>query len=276
MTRIGIMQGRLLPPVDDTIFHFPRDRWAEEFELAARAGLDCIEWVYDVYGADVNPLASPDGIKRINLLARQNNVQILSLCANYFMENLLVRANSSELEDRINTLNWLFHQSQQIGIKRMVLPFLDASRIETEEEVKSVILLLRRVTPAAEKADIDLLLESSLEPEKLASLLDELPSPRIKVNYDTGNSASLGYDPLVELAAYGQRIGSVHIKDRLRANGTVPLGTGDTNFEVIANSLKTIGYTGDFILEAARGSRGDELSWAIQNRVFIEDHLCAT
>ena len=61
MTHIGIMQGRLVPPTDDRIQCFPRERWADEFELAAQAGLDCIEWIYDLYGADVNPLATEFG-----------------------------------------------------------------------------------------------------------------------------------------------------------------------------------------------------------------------
>ena len=34
------------------------------------------------------------------------------------------------------------------------------------------------------------------------------------VNYDTGNSASLGYDPSEEISVYGHRIINVHIKDR--------------------------------------------------------------
>jgi L-ribulose-5-phosphate 3-epimerase len=274
MARIGMMQGRLLPPVDNTIFHFPRDRWAEEFALAAMAQLDCIEWIFDVYGADVNPLASDEGIVQINLLAKQNNIQVLSLCANYFMDHLLVRASFSELEERILKLEWLFRQSQKIGIRRIVLPFLDSSSINTEEEIKSVIALLERISPEAEKAGIDLLLESSLEPRRLGSLLSELPSPTLKINYDTGNSASLGYDPKDEFKAYGLRIGSVHIKDRLRTGGTVPLGTGNTNFTVISDGLKSIGYTGDFILEAARAATGDELTWAKHNREFIKNHLC--
>jgi hexulose-6-phosphate isomerase len=275
MARIGIMQGRLLPPVDDTIFHFPRGHWAKEFGLAARAQFDCIEWIYDVYGADDNPLATDEGIEKINQLARENGIQIPSLCANYFMDNLLVRATASELDERINTLKWLFLQSQKIGVKRMILPFLDASRIETEKEINDVIALLRRVAPAAEKTGIDLLIESSLEPQRLAALLAELPSPKIKINYDTGNSASLGYDPVDEFKAYGQRIGGVHVKDRLRAGGTVLLGTGDTDFEAVSSGLKSIGYTGDFILEAARSTRGDELALAIHNREFIRNHLWA-
>ena len=273
MTRIGMMQGRLLPPVDNTIYHFPRENWAKEFELAGQAQLDCIEWIYDVYGADVNPLATDEGVERINSLARQNKIQVLSLCANYFMENLLIRAGSAELEQRLTALFWLLRQSQKIGVKRVILPFLDASRIETEQERKGVVALLKRVAPVAEETGIDILLESSLEPGRLAGLLAELPFRNMKVNYDTGNSASLGFDPRVEFEAYGPRIGSVHIKDRKLGGGTVPLGTGDTDFKAISEELRAIKYTGDFVLEAARGTSGDELAWAKQNRAFIQDHF---
>jgi L-ribulose-5-phosphate 3-epimerase len=110
-------------------------------------------------------------------------------------------------------------------------------------------------------------------PSRLAGLLSRLPSPLLKVNYDSGNSASLGYDPLEEFAAYGSSIGSVHVKDRILEDGTVPLGTGNANFDLIADRLKMIGYKGDFILEAARGASGDEVAWARQNRDFILTHL---
>src|SRR5881409_3079850 len=65
MNRIGIMEGRLVPPVEGRIQCFPRERWAEEFALAAIANLDCIEWIYDQYGADANPIATDDGINEI-------------------------------------------------------------------------------------------------------------------------------------------------------------------------------------------------------------------
>ncbi len=269
MTRIGMMQGRLVPPVDNTIYHFPRETWDKEFALAAQAGINCIEWIYDVFGEDVNPLATDEGIERINSLARNNHVQILSLCANYFMEKLLIRVSPTDLEKHVNAFYWLLRQSKKIGVKRIILPFLDASRIETEQEFKEVASLLKRVVPVAEETGIAILLESSLEPQRLAELLSGLPTETFQVNYDTGNSTSLGYDPRVEFKAYGARVGSIHIKDRLLGNGTVPLGTGNTDFKVISGQLKEIGYSGDFVLEAARGTSGDELAWAEKNRAFI-------
>src|SRR5512143_490770 len=256
MTYIGIMEGRLFPPEACRFQSFPREHWADEFGLAAQAGLDCIEWIYDLYGADVNPIATNPGLERMKALSSQHHVQVLSICADYFMDKPLVRVTAAELKERLAVLIWLLRQGQQLGINRIVLPFVDASRIETQAEFCSVIELLKRVEPVAEDTNIEIHLETSLEPARFAELLCELPYPRITANYDSGNSASLGYAPREEFAAYGKRIGSVHIKDRVRGGGTVPLGTGDADFPALAECLKTTAYTGDFILQVARGDPG--------------------
>jgi hexulose-6-phosphate isomerase len=96
----------------------------------------------------------------------------------------------------------------------------------------------------------------------------------LKVNYDSGNSSSLGYAPREEFAAYGERVGSVHIKDRLLGASTVPLGTGDADFAGLAEGLRKVAYKGDFILQVARGTSGDEVAWARQNREFVLRNFC--
>ena len=42
---------------------------------------------------------------------------------------------------------------------------------------------------------IELHLETSLAPAEFVKLLDRMPHPKLKVNYDSGNSSSLGYAP---------------------------------------------------------------------------------
>jgi L-ribulose-5-phosphate 3-epimerase len=269
MTNIGIMQGRMLPPTDNRIQCFPRERWADEFELAAQAGLDCIEWIYDLYGADVNPLATDPGLEKLRELSRQHKVKILSVCADYFMDKPLVRASQAELEQRLDTLYWLLERGRLIGINRMVIPFVDASRIDTQAEFEGVVVLLRRILEQARPLGIEIHLETSLPPDRFAELLSQLPDPLLKVNYDSGNSSSLGYAPRAEFAAYGERVGSVHIKDRLLGASTVPLGSGDADFAALAESLREAAYKGDFILQVARGPSGDEVAWARQNRAFV-------
>ena len=275
MTHIGIMQGRMLPPTDNRIQCFPRDRWADEFALAAQAGLDCIEWIYDLYGADVNPLATDSGLQELRDLSRQHKVKILSICADYFMDKPLVRASQAELEDRLQTLYWLMERGRLIGINRMVIPFVDASRIDTQAEFEGVVTLLKRILEETKESGIEIHLETSLAPARFAELLSGLPDARLKVNYDSGNSSSLGYAPRAEFAAYGEQVGSVHIKDRLLGASTVPLGTGDADFPALADCLRKVAYKGDFILQVARGASGDEVAWAKQNRAFVLEHFIA-
>jgi L-ribulose-5-phosphate 3-epimerase len=275
LTRMGIMQGRLVPPLGDRIQCFPRDDWAREFPLASAAGLDCIEWIFDEFGADANPLSTDAGIDAVLALAEEHHVHVSSICADYFMDRPLVRANASELAERTAMLNWLLRRCSRVGADRVVVPFVDASRIDTAEELDGVVAVLRRTLPIAEETGIEIHLESSLEPEQFEGLLDRLPHRLLKVNYDSGNSSSLGYRPRAEFSAYGARVGSVHIKDRVLHGGTVPLGSGDADLPALFGCLKEVGYEDDIILQVARGTSGDEVAWALSNRRIVQHHLAA-
>ena len=74
----------------------------------------------------------------------------------------------------------------------------------------------------------------------------------IYLNYDMGNSASLGYDPKEEIDILSKYIVNVHIKDRKLAGDTVPLGKGSVDFNSVLQNLKKINYKGDLILKYAR------------------------
>lgn len=270
--RIGIMQGRLLPP-QDAFQSFPRRGWDREFGLAARAGLDGIEWIFDVAGADENPLASDSGCDRVRELALRHGVGVRSVCADYFMERPILRCGAAELAERLETLRWLLGRCRRVGASRIVLPFVDASRMETEEERRQVRDALGQVLPDAEEEGVELHLETSLPPEQLRELCDSLGYSQVRVTYDSGNSASLGFRPEEEWAAYGDRVGSVHIKDRRLKGSTVPLGTGNVEFDVLFEWMRRCGYDGDLILQAARGEPGDEVALAAANRSFVQRHL---
>jgi hexulose-6-phosphate isomerase len=269
------MQGRLLPPVEGRHQSFPLEHWREEFPLASKASVEAIEWIYDALGESGNPIGSESGLAEISRLCEKYKVAVVSLCADYFMALPLAKVIGADQEARINKLLWLLDRCKLAGIRRVVLPFLDNSKIDSDAEEAHVVQVLRRALAHAENAEIELDLETSLDPRRLHSLLAKLPHPRLKVNYDSGNSASLGYDIHEEIATYGDRIGGVHIKDRVRGGSTVPLGTGDAKIPVLLSHLHRIGYKGDFVMEAARGEAGKELDWVRHNRDFVLSHLQA-
>jgi hexulose-6-phosphate isomerase len=263
--KLGIMQGRLVPPEPGRFQSFPRSRWRDEFALAAAAGLETIEWIFDAYGEDENPIATESGRREMQRLSAAHRVAVESVCADWFMDHPLIGAGADALRSRWAKLAWLLEQCAALRIHRIVIPFVDASAIRNDADTDIVVEGLRALAATVEDGGIELHLETALAPAQFASLLARVPHPAIKVNYDSGNSASLGYRPADEFAAYGTRVGSVHLKDRRRGAGTVPLGSGDTDFEALFAALRALRYPGDFILQAARGDPGDELRWVQGN-----------
>jgi L-ribulose-5-phosphate 3-epimerase len=273
MPFLATMQGRLVPPEGGHFQCFPRERWRDEFLLASQAGLDAIEWIYDVYGEGANPLGSDEGIAEMKNLCDRYGVAVRSLCADYFMDRPFLRTNSSEKDELIEKMRWLLARCGSMGITRVVIPFVDGSRIEAEEESVEVLSILQSLLPAAEVNQVELHLETSLAPQPFAALLAQCPHPLLRANYDSGNSSSLGYHPAEEFAAYGTRIGSVHIKDRRLGGGTVPLGTGDADLPAVFRRLAALGYQGDYVLQIARPESGAELPWIAQNRAWVADQI---
>jgi hexulose-6-phosphate isomerase len=273
MAYIATMQGRLVPPEGGHFQSFPRRQWRQEFPLAAEAGLNAIEWIFDVYGEDVNPLATDTGLAELRSLCNQSGIAVRSLCADYFMDRPFLRATDNELRERIRKMEWLLTRCNAIGIRRVVIPFVDNSRIENEDEKAQVLAVLHSLLPAAMSNNVELHLETSLGPTAFAELLDRCTHPLLRVNYDSGNSSSLGYKANDEFAAYGHRIGSVHIKDRRLGGTTVPLGTGDADLPVIFIGLAKLHYAGDYVLQIARSEPGREMEWISKNRAWVAEQI---
>jgi L-ribulose-5-phosphate 3-epimerase len=260
------MEGRLVPPEPGHFQAFPVSRWRDEFELAAKAGLDSIEWIYDVYGENENPLASDDGLREMQELQSQHGVEVVSVCADWFMANPLQQDAYGTARDR---LAWLLERCSRAGIRRAVLPFVDDSRMRSDDEHERVREVLVATAPAARDAGVELHIESDLEPASFAAFVHGLPSDVVRINYDSGNSSSLGYDSGEEFAAYGEWIGSFHVKDRVRGGRTVPLGEGDADLPAVFDGLRALGYDGDVILQVARTDDGRELAWARHNAKLV-------
>ncbi len=81
MNPIGIMQGALSSPVNGRIQIFPAVTWASEFAKASKAGLYCIEWIYDEETEPANPMRTDEGLGRMEKLIEQSGVQVMSVCA---------------------------------------------------------------------------------------------------------------------------------------------------------------------------------------------------
>jgi len=269
--KIGIIQGRLSSPEGGRIQFFPWNTWREEFSKAQACGFQLIDWVINGACVEENPLMTTEGIAEIKALEETTGVAVIAVCADYFMDSPLIRCTNKERDERVEMLYKIAEQMHKAGISYLELPFVDQSAIKTEDELKALVELFSSLLDEMHKRNVTLAFETSLPADAFAGFIKALDHPATKVNYDMGNSASLGYSPRDELKAYGQYVATVHVKDRVHGGGTVPLGTGDTDFDTCFAMLREKGFRGPFILQAARG--GEEMAWCRSNREFLLQYL---
>ena len=271
MNAIGIMQGRLSPPVGGRIQSFPAETWREEFSRAREAGLAGLEWVYEAETESANPLRSARGAEQVRALAEREGTSVLSVCADFYMVEQLTDESGRPDEAVIEHLRALLARVRAVGGTHVVLPFVDASSLRTAARVDGTIAALSQVSSDADRYGVELHLETDLLPETVAEMLETLDHPSFRANYDIGNSAALGRDPDQELSILGPWLGSVHIKDRALDGRTVPLGTGAVKFEKCLRRIQEAGYERPFVLQAARQPEISEVELARRNRTFLEN-----
>lgn len=253
------MQGRLLPKYQNRYQAHPVGYWQNEFSIAKDVGLDCIEFILDFNDVELNPLLKDGGIEEIQSVVEKTGVVIKSICADYFMEAPLHSIDESIAKHSLKILNRLLETASELDITDIVIPCVDQSTLNGAKAVERFVTKISTVIPIVENNKINLSLETDLAPVPFVKLLDRFESNRITVNYDIGNSAALGYDPVDELNAYGKRITDIHIKDRVLGGGPVTLGEGDADFAKFFNKLKEFKYEGPFIMQAYRDEEGVEI-----------------
>jgi L-ribulose-5-phosphate 3-epimerase len=255
-SKIGIMQGRLLPKIDKKYQCFPALNWQKEFFLAKKLKIFKIELIFDNYHPHLNPLMSREGIEELKKIQKSTKVKVVSVCADYFMENPIFTSNLYQSNLNIKTLEKLIVNSKLINVKNIILPCVDKSSLNSNTRLNLFIKKIKQIEYLLDKTKINLSLETDLPPNKFLNLINSFRSKFITINYDTGNSASLGFNPEKELNIYGSRISEVHIKDRLFKGGPVFFGKGNTEFKKIFRLLKKIKYKGNFILQMYRDKKG--------------------
>ena len=258
-TKIGVMQGRLLPKYQGRYQAHPIGYWEDEFEIAASLGVDLIEFILDYNDFEENPLMSASGCKKIIEIANQSDVKVKTICADYFMDAPLHSTDLNIATLSAAVLRELIINSRTIGVTDIVLPLVDQSSVRDSESQDQFIRAIEPFLPYLDENNMNLNLETDLDPTAFKSLLNQINSDRVTVNYDTGNSAGLGYDPEQEFAAYGDRITDIHIKDRVKNGFSVCLGQGSADFTQIFKCVQNYGYSGPFIMQAFRDDDGLEI-----------------
>lgn len=257
--QIGIMQGRLSPRIDGKIQAYPAKTWQKEFEIAQEIGYAAIEWIVEK-PLEVNALMSKSGMQEIKEIILKTGVRIDFICADIFMQQPLIRMSQEIREENKEHLKNILVSAKEVGAIGVEIPFVDASSIKSESEINELISCMQEAFELAKEIGMKISLETDLNPTSFKELLNRINLNHVQANYDIGNSASLGFDPIEEINAIGKRILNVHVKDRKFGSTTVPLGTGDADIKLSLSRLSEINYLGGITMQAARGTDDIEVA----------------
>lgn len=257
---IGFMQGRLSEIINGKIQCFPWKYWKEEFALASELGILKMEWTLDQEGLYENPIMTSSGREDIRELCNLYSIEIPSLTGDCFMQNPFWKSIGAQKEKLQNDFINILHGCSKANISIVLIPLVDNGSIENDLQENNLLTFLSSQTELLKKLSIRVCFESDFPPKKLKDFIDRYDDDLFGINYDTGNSASMGFDPSEEFLQYGDRVINVHIKDRPLGGTTVPLGEGDTNFPLIFRMLKEHDYHGNLILQTARAKDNDHSS----------------
>ena len=257
LERIGFMQGRLSAMVDGKIQAFPWGEWRAEFPRANELGLVRMEWTIDQDRLRENPLTTAAGQAEIRDLSRRNLLRVSSLTGDCFMQAPFWKASGDAQKELVADLDLVLAACGSLGIEFVVIPLVDNGKIENAGQEQALLEILLERSASLSKQRVKIVFESDLPPAGLAQFIEKLPAGVFGINYDIGNSASLGYDSAQEISAYGPRILNVHVKDRLRGGTTVPLGTGAAELGKAVRLIEHSGYAGQYVLQTACAADGD-------------------
>jgi L-ribulose-5-phosphate 3-epimerase len=271
--RIGFMQGRLSELIDDRVQFFPWGTWEQEFEIASQIPIRLMEWTLDHEGIDENPFMTIHGQKKISELCKKWNVKIPSLTGDCFMQAPFWKASNDAAGKLIQDYRDVVAACGNLGVGIIVIPLVDNGSLDNHSQEESLIELLLQNIDVLKGSRVKLAFESDFYPLRLKKFIDRLPDENFGINFDMGNSASLGYRSEEEIDLYGNRIYNVHVKDRLLNGGTVPLGNGNVDFIKVFTGLGKIAYQGNFILQTARLKGDDNVSLVRHYRDLVLDRL---
>ena len=266
--KIGFIQGRLSPITNNRIQQFPWDSWQNEFILASAIDMKIIEWTIDTFKFYENPLINLNQWEEIIIIAEKYNILIPSVTCDFFMENPPWKTDLKLVKEGISSI---LQGMRNIRSTILVIPLVDNSSLPDSSSVKIIENLFTDLIPEIIQNKLQIAFECDLNPEKLSEFISKFDRNYFGINYDIGNSSSLGFNPTEEFRAYGSRIINVHVKDR-KLNGTsVPLGEGDADFLGIFRLLHKENYQGNLILQTARSKVGKDSEVLVKYKKLVED-----
>lgn len=156
-----------------------------------------------------------------------------------------------------------FEYAKAIGapIMRVVGSSLMFRNEPHEAQIERLSTMFRKAVRTAEQYDIRMAIENHIDfnSDEILQLLNDVGSPYLGVNFDTGNFIRVLDDPVKAAEKLGKHVLATHVKDvKLDESlpvdtwhffSSVPVGKGLLDVRGVAKALKDSGYDGVLAIE---------------------------
>ena len=267
--KIGFMQGRLVnAEKKNSIQYFPEKNWPKEFKIAQKINFKIMEWTINNENIKKNPLYKAE-LKDLKKMIKKYKIKIPSITNDYFMQKPFFKKKNLKIKDKIvDKLKKIILNGNKVGIKYHIYPLVDNGSINSTSEEKVLIKVIKKLSRLLKK-NSQILFETDYKPENIIRFIKKFKTKKIGINYDTGNSAGLGYNFEDEIK-YFRYVKNIHIKDRVLNGKTIRLGKGSWDYKKFFKLIKN-NYKGNFILQTARSLNNKHVEEIMLNKKFFEN-----
>ena len=217
---IGFMQGRLVPSEKDgRIQYFPEKNWKKEILIAKKNDFRIMEWTVNIENLKKNPLFINSEINEVKKYLKKNKMKVKSVTCDFFMQKPFFKNYKNKFV--LNILKKLIKNGQNLGIKFFIIPLVDQSSIRNKKQEKLLVKKMKELKNIL-RNDVKILFEIDYTPKKIIEFIKIFKSSKFGINYDTGNSAGIGYD-FNDEKSYFKYVKNIHLKDKKLKGKTLRL-----------------------------------------------------
>ncbi len=238
----------------------------DTLDLCREAGYDAVELTFRE-GKDTDINMSEAELQGIADTCGAAGIEISSITAGYANGGNLLSLDSTVREKGKRSLA---RGIAVAGVLKVGTILLAPGQLTPEGTYQAVwdnlVGVLRELAPEAEAHQVAIGLENVwnkflLSPKEMREIVDEVDSDWVGTYLDTANMMAYGYTEhwILEL---GERIKCVHFKDFSRGGHQfVKLLEGDTDWPVVMQAFRTIGYDG-YVIHEVSGAREVQIDMA--------------
>ncbi len=238
-------------------------------KMAGRMGLSGVQ--IDVTSGELAPEnLDRSGRRDLMSTARSCGLDISALGGNFGQGGF---ANPDRIDEVVGRMMRIIDLATEL---RVPVVCTHIGRVPDDEESPTWAVMaeaLNEVGRYAENMERRLATETGAEdPARLAQFIGSLDTDGIQVNYDPGNLAMGGFDPVAGVFALKDYIVHTHAKDGAHSpdggRRETRLGDGDVDWLAYVASLDSIGYDGFYTIELRDSD--DPLAGVMHAKQFLE------